>query len=71
MTPFWRRLTGRVRRDTAERDAEREGLRRELHLSRAQRDLATEQLREVQARLDRLQASADAQTERRRAQRRD
>lgn len=40
----------------------------DLTISKAQRQIAEAHLRELQARLDRLQTSVDVQTERRRAQ---
>lgn len=43
-------------------------LHRELHQSALQRDLSRERLREVQSRLDALQAAVDVQTSRRRAE---
>jgi len=57
---LWRWLRGLTHR--------REDLHQELRQSALQRDLSRERLRQVQSRLDALQAAVDVQTSRRRAE---
>lgn len=65
MTPaaLWRWLRGLTHR--------RDDLHQELRQSALQRDLSRERLREVQARLDALQAGIEVQTARRRVEKRE